>query len=108
GFARFYPEGLDWQPIPCRIASIATTGSAQLTEVALSLEHGGDAPTQQNAEGDYIPKSAIYRVVLDTTANFSSPAHVLRGSITLEGTQITPISEIIRLGQEVWVKETGF
>jgi putative peptide zinc metalloprotease protein len=108
GMAQFYPKGLDWQPIPCRITSIAMTSSAMLTEAALSIEHGGNTPTQRDAAENYIPTSAIYRVVLDTTANFPDPAHVLRGSVILEGSNITPMSELIRLGVEVWTKETGF
>ncbi|MBF0383423.1 MAG: HlyD family efflux transporter periplasmic adaptor subunit [Magnetococcales bacterium] len=108
GSAKFYPEGLDWNPIPCRISSIAMTSSNTITEVALSLDHGGDAPTYVDPMGNYIPNSSIYRVVLDITAHFPNPAHMLRGSVTLEGTYITPISEIIRFGQELWVKETGF
>ena len=108
GLAQFYPEGLDWKPIPCRISSIAITGSNILTEAALSLDHGGDAPTQIDSSGRYVPTSAIYRVVLATMDAFPDPAHVLRGSVIIEGTYITPMSEFIRLGQEVWTKEAGF
>ncbi len=108
GTAQFYPEGMDWKPIPCRIATIDRTSANLLPEAALSIDQGGDTPTLLDPSGNMVPTSSIYRVVLDPTAHFQSPSFVLRGTVTIDGAEITPVSEFIRMVKILWIKESGF
>ncbi|MBF0415829.1 MAG: efflux RND transporter periplasmic adaptor subunit [Magnetococcales bacterium] len=105
----FLPEGMDWDPVPCHITSIAVVAATTLDEPLLSTQYGGVLPTHRDEKGRWLPTTAIYRVTVQPTVPFNPPDHVLRGSVVLESrSSKSVLAQLYRAGAELVIRETGF
>ncbi|MEO5334368.1 MAG: biotin/lipoyl-binding protein [Magnetococcus sp. YQC-5] len=106
---RFLPDGMDWDPIDCLVQSIAPVGATTLEEISLVGHLGGAVPVRKDEQGQWIPTTAVYRVLLQPTESFTPPRHILRGSVVLEShTSRSLLSRLRRTLLEILIKEAGF
>ncbi|MBF0440037.1 MAG: HlyD family efflux transporter periplasmic adaptor subunit [Magnetococcales bacterium] len=106
---RFLPEGIDWDPIECQVISIAPVGATRIDEPVLFTQFGGTVPVRRNAQGQWIPTTAIYRVILQPKMNVTALPHLLRGIVVIKHhTARSLLSMIQRTALESLIRETGF
>ncbi|MBF0273332.1 MAG: biotin/lipoyl-binding protein [Magnetococcales bacterium] len=105
----FIPEGIDWEPITGQITSLTATGSTAMEETPLFTQHGGTIPVRRDAQGRWIPTTALYRIEWHPDQSFFPPPHQLRGTLFLENHAAESLlSRLRRLALEILIRETGF
>ena len=106
--AVFYPEGLDWPRLPCRVSSLDPMSVPHLTETAVASIYGGAVPVRQDGQGALIPGQGFFRIQLHPETAIPDLQQVLRGTVVLSGAPQTLFSRLWRTAVMGVVRESGF
>ncbi|MEO5345888.1 MAG: HlyD family efflux transporter periplasmic adaptor subunit [Magnetococcus sp. YQC-9] len=105
----FLSEGIDWPALPGTITDIAPVGSSAIEELALFSQHGGNVPVKRDPQGQWLPTTALYRLVWRPESLPAPLPHTLRGTLFLENQRAENLlTRFQRLALEVLIRETGF
>jgi len=109
--AVFYPEDPDLPGIACTVQAIEQGNSARIPAL-LASANGGEIAARIDAQQQYVPEAAVYRMLLRPRADAAMPSMVhpvvLRGSVRLDTPAISPIEKIWNRIVTVLIRESGF
>jgi len=122
----FYPQDLSESAIPVKITSIDAINTAQLnchysTEVIQEKkknavvdtpcynanELGGEIPTYATDEGNYVPVSSLYRILLIPEKPIKL-SHIQRGTVILTTQPRSYAYRFFYTAKTIWIEELGF
>ncbi|MBF0153007.1 MAG: biotin/lipoyl-binding protein [Magnetococcales bacterium] len=109
GEGEFFPEMGDIPSLKARVTRIENTNTRQLHHPWLGSHLGGEIPTRANNQGEAIPLTAVYLVLLapETTPPHGL-LHILRGTVHLPGEPLSILDSLLRSVRSLLVKESGF
>ena len=104
--AKFYPEQLDWQSLPCRVVSIDNAAATQLSPIFTSRYQGSIA-IRGNNKDVLVPETSVYRIWLQPE-NKVSTFRALKGTVLIDGKYESIATSLARQVMAVFIRESGF
>ncbi|MBF0425925.1 MAG: HlyD family efflux transporter periplasmic adaptor subunit [Magnetococcales bacterium] len=109
GEGEFFPEMGDLPPLRARIVRIEHANTKQLHHPWLGSHLGGEIPTKAGSQGEAIPLTALYAVVLEPEkVPPHGMVHLLRGTVHLPGEPLSIADSALRMGRSLFIRESGF
>jgi len=106
--AYFYPDAPDIARLQLTVREIDQDATRVLSKPMLSSVHGGTVMSREQ-DGQHIPESAVFRVVLDVEGVDAQLAkHALRGRAVIEGDWVSPAQVVLNRALALIRREAGF
>lgn len=106
--ASFLPDDIDVDPIRLRVARIDLAATRALAEPDLASVHGGPVAVREGRDGDLVPETPVYRVLLAPEADIRPPAYALSGQVAVEAPAESLVGRLWRHAVAVIVRESSF
>ncbi|HEV7370294.1 site-2 protease family protein [Arenibaculum sp.] len=106
--ASFLPDDLDVGPVPLRVVRVDLAATRALAEPDLASVHGGPIAVRQGRDGELVPETPVYRVLLAPEAAIRPPAYALLGQVAVEAPAESLVGRLWRHAVAVAVRESGF
>nr|MCH9769703.1 hypothetical protein [Gammaproteobacteria bacterium] len=90
-----------------QVVSIAKVASAKISDIYLTSLAGGDIAVVKNAQGDVVPKAAVYRVLLKPLQTLPL-LQVTPGRVDIKARSESFLHHAYRSIAQVLVRELGF
>lgn len=105
---RFYPDDLGRPSFAVTVKEIDPTNVHRLTEPYLASVHGGKVAVRVVADGELIPETPVYRLLLAADEDLPAPGQIVTGSVRLQGERRSLLARSARSILAVLIRESGF
>lgn len=106
--ANFYADNAQIAPIPAAVTDIEDINMRYIDQLYFNSNYGGDVAVTQDAEGNYVPESGVYRITLIPVEGEYHFGYVLKGVVHVEGEAKSLLSRLINFVSKIVIRESGF
>jgi len=106
--ARFIPDALEFGVFDCLVAGIDKVNVTILEEAALGSPYGGPIAAHADQKGYLHPTEPLFRIRLGSCSPANVPMLRLKGKAGIEAETQSLVTNILRRGYEVLLRESGF
>ncbi len=107
--ARFVAEDPARPALDLTVAEVSATATRRLTAAPeLASPHGGRIPALPDRDGNLVPETAVYRVLLSPADTIAAPPMALRGTVLVQGERRSLAGRLLTTVTAVLVRESGF
>ncbi|MBF0161167.1 MAG: HlyD family efflux transporter periplasmic adaptor subunit [Magnetococcales bacterium] len=107
----FYPAQPDKKPLPGRLIRMDPNPTHTLPSPYLASLHGGNLPVRASKEGKLLLEGSYYRIDLalePATLSELPVAQILPGTLRIQATPVSLLSQWWQSAQEIYRRESGF
>lgn len=106
--AIFYPDNIQLEEIASRLIEIESANTKYVDELYFNSQYGGGVPVRQDDDGNFVPESGVYKIILLPLESLGPFDKVVTGVVHVEGEPRSLVSRLVEVIATVFIRESGF